>query len=459
MDYGFWKLKENPFNNCKLLRKVDIVLNGCFDFNKHSLEGLLNLEILNIKFINMIGSVHRYVADYDMFFFEVVKSLKNLLEVKFIYIYDTFEPKMIFTNRLFRLRIQPNLNYDTIDLSNHRLKKVSLTIVNPVIIRKILDDLAHLEELTVDYIFGKNKENSLCLKIKKENHVFKLYEFKANYDTIFSLFQRSPFHLKSQLLDYLSDTIYNKFETRNSTILPDLSCLECLSLSHIVISKNIFLNLISLKKIALTRVTLVNFSMKEALSSLSILESLDICDFDAIKLDDGIFDNLKNLKSLKFKGKYVDINGKIIFSKLDKLEVLKLWCVNFGTEDYDSVFRGLVNLKTLSLRTSYSIDSFIIEKLLKNLKGLEDIELSYSCLTSLTRVFHGHSQLKHINLYRNKIEEINFEEISKIQNISALILEHNGIEILKNKKSFKILVNNRKVRLISDYLTEKSFVD
>ena len=228
-------------------------------------------------------------------------------------------------------------------------------------------------------------------------HVYDTYEFEEeNKDCIINI-------KKEEIIQQLSilDELIIKFE-------PDrLGCLK----------KNIFKNLNNLNGLVLNNI-----------------------EFESI--ENGVFDSLKNVKSLsllleKYDENFGDENFDNIPVKvaeksfenlinaincLNNLEELNFFQFIRNQEFYFTF--SLQNLKTLNI--SYVSFDKIYRNLLANLKNLSELNVNFSKVKEIEdSSFNNLKKLKRLNLGNNKIVKINRNTFEGLESLDVLVLNQN----------------------------------
>lgn len=276
-------LRKNPINNCKLLKRANLTLTSIEEVDKHSFEGLTNLEILNLKFNRCRKSTENIMLMSD-----ILKSLTNLKEFK----YDYFLQDYNANNKKKKFDAQQFFELHKISFFSPKLKKMDIFLENPKFVKKIFDELECLEELKFKYykfnyeLVSMTINRDDTLKLIELNIICNPYVKKECFN--------SETSLKERIAEYIADFSYGDLGSRNVASLLDLSNLKSLGLQNVHLKKNVFKNFKSLREFTLGDVKFENFTPRQVLSSLSELESLFMYSVNKLAgLDEGIFDNLK----------------------------------------------------------------------------------------------------------------------------------------------------------------------
>lgn len=173
--------------------------------------------------------------------------------------------------------------------------------------------------------------------------------------------------------------------------------------------------------------------IRGAISDLNKLHNLEFTGTNFTQLEEGTFDNMRNLKSLKIQ--------------LNNLESLN-----------KEVFKGLQSLKRLLL--SGKLES-VSENVFSYLSELETIEIIKNEMPLLpkgmfkfseSRVDSLSPQITTLILRNNKIKEINESTFEDLINIETLNIERNCLTKLKEN----MLIQNKKLRFLNlayNYIT------
>lgn len=197
-------------------------------------------------------------------------------------------------------------------------------------------------------------------------------------------------------------------------------------------------------------------SLKGSFSNFSNLRSLELNDIVNFGIHPGVFQGLKNLKSLIIShNRY--INSKLsdkkqlkngVFDGLDQLEKLKLHNNRIHTIEKD-VFRNLSNLVSLDLSFNHltQIDPDLFNQTLNlielNLRGNTGIKIFKGTFNRLAR-------LEYLNLQKCSIELVEDQGFRTLSSLKELDLSENrSLEIECFESMFNGLVNLKKLNVQS----------
>lgn len=403
-------IDRNAFFGLKNLRKLiifDVDLNH--DGIRDPFSDLVNLEYLHIAYTH---SNH-----YGYIKFDLLSNLKWLHLKNFDIDQDMIES--IKSNKICVIKLDSCRFKSKIFINNFQsLRALQLTSMSNS------DNDDKLE-------FGDNLElmESLSLdscNLKVSQSVFKLSSLK------------------------FLDLNGNRFESASTNLFRELVNLEKLRLDiyehkDLDVLQGLNSKLYSYYKkkrqqIAVSRQT---FHKNLYLPKLTQLQ-LGLKDPNLKFLHTGVFDFLKNLKSLTLESLYLENLGNGVFLPLFFLRELAVrGQVSLIEEE---TFKGLINLKKLDL--SYNKIEELSSNQFAHLKQLEDLYLNGNKIKRLDDwVFSRLVSLQKLDLWNNEIENISISAFENLDNLSELNLLNNKFSNNINLDAFRGLKTLEIIRL------------
>lgn len=388
-------LSCNVFSTLKKLRKLNISYNYFQSICSEAFKGLNNLEELvlngcnsieitdkdvfsNIKELNEIEIIHStFLNDTSREnLLASIKNLNNLRRIKlqsFIYLNHSFLDKSFFDN--FQC-------LDTIDLSS--------VILNP---DQFKCDLSSTSRIRLNNILNAQIITQIIAKSTK----------------------LSILEISSSNLQIDGNNILEHFLPINQNLFSRVVCLN-------------ELNLVG-NKLNEIDIQIIKF--------LTQLKKLDLSINFISKIDKDIFSSLKNLKYLNLSSNGIEYLSEDVFSRLNELESLDISCnslknLNFSLFSDDnslislsltqnkisalseSFFKNLKKLRILNLQNNKL--KIINDNLFDYLFCVEEINLSSNEISSVDSLTEKLKNLKKIDVYHNRIEKLDLENILKLKN-------------------------------------------
>ncbi|XP_032218080.2 uncharacterized protein LOC5517708 isoform X2 [Nematostella vectensis] len=140
---------------------------------------------------------------------------------------------------------------------------------------------------------------------------------------------------------------------------------------------------------------------KSDFASLASLEYLDLSGNIILRLQDGAFSNLPSIKDIKLSSNFIQKLRHQVFKGLSSIETLDV-SSNILDDIGPATFSSMTSLRVLSLRDNH--------------------------ITLLEDLFQNCTNLTHLYLQNNKIEQISDETLKSLKNLRVLYLNNNKIK-------------------------------